>query len=121
MSRPVVAVQYTRTRQPTRVIRVGTCNNCGVCCQLYNKETGRYEYCQHYDPHREKHCTIWHKRPKMCREWPRGPMDILNKPECSYQFYDEHGRKIDAYMDPRVRLQRLGAIPEEAWPFKNTF
>ncbi len=118
MSRPVVAIQYGRTQQPSQVIRVGECNNCGVCCQLFRKETGKYEYCEHYDPNREKHCIIWAKRPKMCREWPRGPMDILNKPECSYQFYDENGRRIDAYMDRRVRLQRLGSVPESDWPFK---
>jgi hypothetical protein len=131
--RPVTKVKYVQTKTPNKVIRVGECNNCGICCQIFKRpeapknspyyaETPRYEYCAHYLPNgMYGHCGIYTKRSKECREYPRGPMDILNKPECSYQFFDEYGRKIDAYMDKRVRLQIVGQVKDEDYPFTSKF
>lgn len=131
--RPVARVRYVKTRNPQEIMRTGECNNCGVCCQLYKRpdapkdspfyaETAGYGYCNHYLPYAEQgHCAIWLKRPKECREYPRGPMDVLNKPTCSYHFFDGFGRKIDAYMDKRVRLQIVGQTREEDYPFQNKF
>jgi len=117
---PVATVQYQKTKQPQHLMRVGECNNCGICCNLYDFNLGIYRLCEKFDGTKEKHCMIWNKRPKMCKEYPRGPMDIINKPECSYEFFDENGRKYDCYMDERVRLTIVGNLPEE-YPFSKKF
>lgn len=131
--RPVTKIKYYKTKSSFKVIRVGECDNCGVCCMIFKRpdapkgtpyyaETPRYEFCNHYLPFGEHgHCGNYAKRDKVCKEFPRGPMDILNKTQCSYTFFDEFGRKIDAYMDKRVRLEIVGNVKDEDYPFPSKF
>lgn len=87
------------------IVRCGGCHDCGDCCILYVND--HYQRCQHYDVDREKHCTIHVKRPQTCRDFPRSPMDVANKPQCGYWFADERGHKMDGFMDLRVKLRRV--------------
>jgi len=57
-----------------------------------------------------KHCTIYDIRPKVCRDFPRAPADLLDKPDCGFRFLDAQGRKIDGYQDPRTKLRLVHAI-----------
>ena len=98
--------QWKRSLQPSSkqpIFRVGTCQNCGDCCILWVKD--HYERCRWYDLKTEKHCTMYGARPKVCRDFPRSPMDIVNKPLCGYYFVDAQGRVVDSYMDRRVTLR----------------
>lgn len=129
--RPIVKLQYHQST--FKITRVGECNNCGVCCQLWRHpnaskdspfyaEKAHYGFCDHYNPDATAgHCRIWNKRNQVCREFPRGPMDVLNKPQCSYMFFDEKGCRIDAYMDKRVRLIKVGEVSEREYPFQGRF
>ena len=86
-----------------QIYRIGACQNCGDCCILWVKD--HYERCRWYDLKAEQHCTNYEGRPKVCRDFPRCAMDVVNKPLCGFSFVDEKGRRIDAYQDGRVKLQ----------------
>jgi Fe-S-cluster containining protein len=70
-------------------------------------EDGMYKRCKAYDPDAEQHCTIYATRPKACRDFPRCPMDIENKPDCGYFFVDEKGQVLKPGMNPRVKLRLI--------------
>jgi len=86
-----------------KLYRMGECKNCGDCCTLYIN--GQYKKCIHYDTDKERHCTIYKNRPQECRDFPRSPMELVNKPSCGYWFVDEAGNCVDGWMDKRVRLR----------------
>ena len=86
--------------------RLGTCQNCGDCCILF--VNGKYQRCGHYDVTAKLHCTIHSQRPKACRNFPRGPMDLETKRDCGFYFTDEKGWRVDGDMDKRVSLQLVG-------------
>jgi Fe-S-cluster containining protein len=91
------------------ILQIGTCTDCGACCNiLYPDLTWRM--CPFYNSKTAKHCRIYDKRPKECREYPRGPMDLarVNK-VCGINFVDEKGITVDAYQDKRVTLTRVKA------------
>lgn len=97
---------WQRQLQPTlkqTIYRVGQCNNCGDCCIIWHN--GQYQRCKWYNLKAEQHCMIYDTRPQVCRDFPRSPLDLEDKPLCSYYFVDEKGRRIDAFMDKRVRLR----------------
>jgi len=90
-----------------KMYQIGTCNNYGACCYIYSPKLGHYHLCEQYDPTKEKHCRLYmsKKRPKQCRDFPRGPADLENVKEwCSIRFVDEKGNTIDGCMDKRVKL-----------------
>lgn len=90
------------------IYRVGECLNCGDCCILYIN--GNYKRCMFYDLKAKKHCTAYDARPRVCKDFPRAPMDIQDKPLCGYWFIDDKGRVVDGYEDPRTRLRLINAI-----------
>ena len=86
---------------------IGACNNCGACCYIRYPD-GIERICFNYDIHSIKHCKVYGKRPKECRDYPRTPMDLERVAKwCSLRFVDEHGKVIDAAMDKTVKLTRL--------------
>jgi Fe-S-cluster containining protein len=90
------------------IIRIGKCVDCGDCCILY--VNGNYKRCVFYDLTTPKHCMIYDGRPQVCKDFPRVPADLLDKPICGFEFVDEKGRKIDGYQDSRTRLRLINAI-----------
>lgn len=55
-------------------------------------------------------CRIYDKRPQVCRDFPRSPMDLERVSKwCTLRFFDEKGRVIDAQMDTSVKLTPLKA------------
>jgi len=92
-----------------RVIhRVGECQDCGDCCILY--VDGNYKRCIFYNLKVDKHCTAYDARPQVCRDFPRAPIDVQDKPICGFRFLDDKGCVVDGYEDPRTRLRLIHAI-----------
>jgi hypothetical protein len=63
-----------------------------------------------YNLEAEKHCMIYDGRPQVCKDFPRAPADLLDKPICGFEFVDDKGRVIDAFEDKRTRLRLIHAI-----------
>ena len=59
------------------VIRRGSCNKCGYCCENTN--------CPDFDK-KSKLCKIHEDKPDECRKIPEFPMRKSN-PKCGYGFY----------------------------------
>lgn len=91
------------------VHRNGSCLNCGECCKTLFHNSQR-SICQYFDGSTVKHCTIYGTRPKVCRDFPRNPMDQERLSNCGFWFTNEMGRIIDGYMDKRIRLTKIGEI-----------
>jgi len=58
----------------------------------------------------KKHCTAYKVRPQVCKDFPRAPADLLDKPYCGFQFIDDKARVLDGYQDKRTRLRLIHAI-----------
>jgi len=85
-------------------IRVGYCNKCGRCCEAPSKErveayhkAGFECEVQHLSgcPYEmvvegKITCTDYDNRPRMCRDFPQSPLDIIMIPECSYRFEENN-------------------------------
>lgn len=93
----------------TKIYRYGQCRNCGECCRTLFI-SGDREVCPHYDDSNVKHCLVYGNRPKACREYPRGSTDLDRVTNCGFWFADYLGRRVDGYMDKRVRLTKVGQI-----------
>jgi len=60
--------------------RVGECNRCGKCCQVY----ANCEFLIFEDG--KPVCKIYENRPQICQDFPQNPIDIKDFLECGYKF-----------------------------------
>lgn len=81
-------------------MRTGECNQCGDCCLPPSEErlaayrkAGVIPDKQHIYGCADSvsvdgkiTCTDYDNRPKMCRDFPLSPLDIVALPNCSYKF-----------------------------------
>lgn len=98
----------SQNRRPVSLHRIGRCQNCGDCCILYID--GQFKRCVWYTLYSEQHCTIYETRPQVCRDFPRGPADQLDKPLCGYSFVDDQGRCVDGYQDLRTQFRAINVL-----------
>jgi len=64
------------------------CLNCGVCCfipylsgtKFKGIEIGKDGWCVHYD--KEEKCTIYSKRPMICRKYVSGSPNCIELRKC---------------------------------------
>lgn len=87
-------------------------------------ERGYLAYGDVYLPcpqHKDGRCSIYEKRPELCRTFPVMPSQIIGTP-CSYWFEDAEGQALpaggDASPHPRRHqafdvLKRMGAQPRQ--------
>jgi len=61
--------------------RVGSCESCGLCCELPNP-------CPfvRFRPDGRSFCAIYRWRPLNCRKYPRSPAEHITQPECGFRF-----------------------------------
>ena len=88
-------------QQTVKLVRFGSCNNCGDCCKLLIFQAGvsKMKICEQYIGSAEGHCKIYSNRPAKCQAFPVGPWDLAALPHCGFQFVDaETGKVIDGYM-----------------------
>ena len=82
-------------------VRIGSCNQCGWCCDtnrslaiasVYKKHGVDFVMADTFPCNHAKggKCDIYDKRPQYCRnDWPLKPNDLFDYPECSYKFIKE--------------------------------
>jgi len=92
--------------------KVGACNDCGACCYVYSQALKHFHICEFYSIKTVKHCTIYERRPKECRDFPRSPADLERVQKwCSVKFMDERGVAISPFMETGLKLTPISQSP----------